>query len=104
MKTAKPLKCLLANVIIVRENRDNYDLYSTEQVWELDPLVDNYHKNGFLEVGGIITVDNKKYKILNVSFRILNPSYNLLDNIDIFSLEPDESNCSVILNVQEHND
>lgn len=99
----KQVKSLISEFVIVRENKDDYSLFTTDEVWEIDIPTDNYHHCGFVQVGDIITFQNKKYKVNKISFRINPKPSDINEAIDIYSVEPQYvRNCSILVFVDEY--
>ena len=99
---ATPLKIILTKVSIVRENRDDYDYYDIHELDDLNLSVDDYHKCRFFNVDGIITFDNKKYKITKVSFRLNPVGETLRQDFDVYSDEPTFNNATLLVFVEEY--
>lgn len=97
----KQVKSLIAEVAIIRPDRDNYSLFTTDEIWELEPKEDNYDHCGFLQIGDEITVENKRYKIKRLSFRINPKPSDIREGVDIYSQEPQYlRNCTVLVFVE----
>ena len=97
----KALPCLLAKVAIVRPNRDDYDIYSFDEIAELSLSTDDYHKCRFIDVGKKLKLENKIYEIKKISFRINPIGESPSQNFDIYSDEPDFFNCTTLVFVEE---
>jgi len=99
----KSVKTLVANIAIVRPNRDDYQIFTTDDVWRLDIPTDNYHHCGFIEPGNIIAFDNKKHIVSKVWFRIIPKDSSIREIVDLYSEEPTGvSNCTIFVEVQDY--
>ena len=99
-----PLNLILTKVAIIRDNIDDYDFYNIHELEELNLSTDDYHKCRFFNVDGIITFENKKYKIIKVSFRLNPVGQTLGQDLNINDSEPTHNNSTLLIFVEEYND
>lgn len=98
----KIVSALIAEIVIIRENKDNYHISTYNDVWDLNPNTDNYYFTGHIEIGNIISFENKQYKVNEISLRLIPNSHNIVEEIDIFSKEANGfNNFSILVSVEE---
>lgn len=70
-------------------------------IFTLELAEDNYDKCRFFNVGGNIILENKKYEITKISFRLNPEGQTLSEDFEINSEEPTYSNSTVIVFVKK---
>ena len=100
MAELKRVKCLLAKVSIVRENRDDYDIYNVDELSNVELSTDNYHRCRFISVGNTLKLENEVYRIVKVSCRINPVGETLRQDFDAFTEEPSNSNTTILVFVE----
>jgi len=103
MQQQESFKIILTKVSIIKENKDPYDYYDIHKLEEFNLTVDNYHKCRFFNVDGIITLDNKKYRITNISFRLDPVGHTDCPNLNVKDNDPSDNNATLLVFVSEYN-
>lgn len=60
---------------------------------------DNCH---FIEIGQIITLEAKRYKVTNIAFRLdaIHHGIGMYVGVDLFNQEPQDANCQISVFVE----
>ena len=99
-----PLNILLTKISILRNNRNDYEIYGIDELPDLQLGEDNYDHCRFIEVGKTLILENKKYKILNIDFRINPVGQTLKQDFNVHAKDTGMSNCALLVTVEEYAD
>jgi hypothetical protein len=100
----KRINFFLAKISILRNNKNDYDIFSFDELPNYNLPEDNYDHCRFIEKGGVLTLENKKYKIIDVSFRINPIRDSLGQDFDVYAADTGMSNCVALVTVEEFSD
>jgi hypothetical protein len=97
------VKSLLAGVSFVRDNRDNYQVFAFDEFVDFDLTEDDYDQCRFINIGDVITLENNKYIVTNLIFRLNSAGNTVSEPVDLYSDEQDSSNCTLLVFIKEYN-
>ena len=101
MLQEQSFKIILTKVSIIMENKDPYDYYDIHKLEELNLTTDNYHKCRFFNVDEVITFNNKRYIIKNISFRLDPVGHTDCPNLNINDNDPSDNNVTLLVFVED---